>query len=892
MTLNDLKLRARALLRPNRVEQELEEELAFHIEREARKLIDEGMTPAEARERAQARFGSTALAADRCRDERGTAVIDNTIRDVQYALRAFAKAPLAAFTIVVTVAIGLGVVAVLFTVLNTLIFRVDQVPDIGEMYAVERTPSASGDGSLLTRPIFEAMRADTHVFTDAYATVPGIVLHVDGRRMAVTLVTANFFQVVRVNPVMGRGLMPADDARSGGNAVIVLSHKGWDRHFNRDPNVLGRTVLVNGAPFEIIGVTAAGFRGLEVGGPDAWAPLSQLGQFRPADRGREDAAGVEIVGRLRPGVSKDNARAQLAAWDSNQSADTRDRRSTTIDLLPRRGTVPQPLEAIAVFAPLFVAFGLILMIGCANVANLLLARGVARQREIGIRLSLGASRRRIVRQLMTESMLLALAAAAGGYLISRLALEGAVYWALRTMPVDIGDVNLNVPAADWRVAVFLVVGAVAATGFFALMPALHATAIDPMRTLRGELVKDARPGRARNALIGVQVFASALLLICAAVFLRSAIASARFDPGLRTADTVLIDINSEEKRAAMIQAVTSDATITASAAVRPQLLAPLRVAFADTGAGAGKTRVAFKAVSGSYFDVLDIPIVRGRAFMPSERDHHPVAIVSESVARALWPDGRGVGESFRLEPDAGVQAPSGLLRINPGAAADNGLVQARMVTVVGVARDVPGLRFTGIKEADVFLPTGLDVEKTSMVARVQGEPNLARQALLDRLTKIDPNMGTIITMRSVARTETFFLQTAFWVSLMLGGLALLLTVSGLFSVLSYLVEQRTREIGLRMALGASPRMVTQLVLAQTTRPVMAGLIAGAALAAALATAVLATPFGALISQIVHVTDPVAYLASLGLIVAVCLLAAWIPAARAAKVDPMRTLRQA
>jgi len=192
----------------------------------------------------------------------------------------------------------------------------------------------------------------------------------------------------------------------------------------------------------------------------------------------------------------------------------------------------------------------------------------------------------------------------------------------------------------------------------------------------------------------------------------------------------------------------------------------------------------------------------------------------------------------------------------------------------------------------VFLPTRLDVEKTAMVARVQGEPSLPRHALLDRLTKIDPNMGTIITMRSVARTETFFLQTAFWVSLVLGGLALLLTVSGLFSVLSYLVEQRTREIGVRMALGASAHAVTKLMLAQTTRPVLAGLLAGAALAAALAKAVLATPFGALISQIVHVTDPVAYLASLGLIVAVCLLAAWIPAARAAKIEPVRALRQA
>src|SRR5262245_19377046 len=321
MTLNDLKLRARALLRPSRVEQELEEELAFHIEREARKLIDEGMTSAEARERAQARFGSSALAADRCRDERGTAVIDNTIRDVQYALRAFAKAPLAALTIVVTVALGLGVVAVLFTVLNTLIFRVDQVPDVSEMYQVERTQLADGTGSRLTRPILDAMRADTHVFTDAYAAVPEIVLYVDGRRMAATLVTGNFFEVVRVNPVMGRGLMPADDARSGGHAVIVLSHKGWDRHFKRDPNVLGRKVLVNGAPFEIIGVTAAGFRGLEVGGPDLWAPLSQLGQFRPADRGRKDASAVEIVGRLRPGVSTGNARAVLAAWGRETSRD-------------------------------------------------------------------------------------------------------------------------------------------------------------------------------------------------------------------------------------------------------------------------------------------------------------------------------------------------------------------------------------------------------------------------------------------------------------------------------------------------------------------------------------------------------------------------------------------
>jgi predicted permease len=547
------------------------------------------------------------------------------------------------------------------------------------------------------------------------------------------------------------------------------------------------------------------------------------------------------------------------------------------------------LEAIAVFTPLFVAFGLILLIGCANVANLLLARGVARQREIGIRLSLGASRKRIVRQLMTESVLLALVAAAGGYVISRLALESAVYWALRTMPLDLGDINLGVPAADWRVALFLVVAAVGATGFFALMPALQATRIDPVRTRRGELVRDARPGRARNALIGVQVFASALLLICAAIFLRSALASSQYNPGLRIADTVLIDINNEPKRAAMIQALAGESTITAYAAVRPQLIAPLRVAFADTGAG--KTSVVFKSVSSAYFSVLGIPIVRGRAFTDFERDHDPVVIVSESVARALWPNGSGVGESFRLEPDVTVKQDEGLLTINPDAAVDQALMQPRTVTVVGVARDVPGFRITDVKEAGVFLPTSLDVANTSVVARVQGPPNLARETLLQHLTKVDPNMGNIITMQTVARLETFFLQIAFSVSLILGGLALLLTVSGLFSVLSYLVEQRTREIGVRMALGASSQKVTQLMLAQTTRPVLFGLLTGAGLAASLATLVLATEAGARISQIVHVTDPVAYLSSLLVIVVACLFAAWIPASRAAKVDPMKTLRQ-
>ena len=877
MNFRDLKLRLRALFRPGRVEHELDEELAFHVERETKKLLDEGIAPAEARQRAQARFGSSTVTADECRDERGTAFIDNTFRDIQYALRTIRRAPLAAATIVVTVSIGLGVVAVVFTFLNASVFRMDQVPNITEMYAVDRPQLPVGE-RLLTRPRFEALRKDTRVFTDAYATVAGIDLRVDGRMMAVTLVTGNFFQVLGVNAALGRGLSPADDEPSGGNPVVALSDKGWTRHFDRDPAVLGRTVLVNGVSFHVVGVLPAGFRGLTVDAPDLWAPLSQLSRFRPGLRGREDTISVDVIGRLKPGISPEQAAMQLSAWDSNQSAAAVNR-GPSFELEPRRGTLQQPMEALAIFTPLFFAFGLVLVIGCANVANLLLARGMARQREIGVRLSLGASRRRIVRQLLTENLLLAMAASVGGYLFSRLALESAIYWVMRVAPADLGDVNLSVPAADWRVALFLVIAATMATGLFALMPALQATRVEPVRTMRGEVMRDARPGRARSALIGLQVFASSLLLICAAIFLRSGIAASRFDPGLRTADTVIIDTISEPQRAAVVQAIATEPVVSAHAAVRPEFLSPAIDALADTGRA--KMAVGYKYVSAAYFDVLGIPIVRGRVFSAAEREEHRVVIVSESLARELWPNRDGVGETFRLEEDLTTGTrPKDEVPTPP-----------RTVTVVGVSRDVPGFRFTDVRDADVFVPDGVGAPNASFVIRVNGEVVLARQTLIDDLTKIDPDMGTIVMLRSVAGLETMLLGFAFWVSVVLGGLALLLTVSGLFAVLSYLVEQRSKEIGVRIALGASAQKVTVLMLSQTARPVIYGLAAGAAFAATLATVLLTMPAGAFIAQIVHITDPLAYATSLIVIIVACLAAAWIPATRAARVDPMVTLRQ-
>ena len=823
---------------------------------------------------------------------RGTAFVEDTVRDFFYALRTFKRAPLVSFTIVSTVALGLGLVAAVFTVLNALVFRVDGVPNVHELFAVEQ-PQTVGEPVRFTRDKFDALRRETNVFSDAYAQVADVDCRMDGRLMYGTFVTGNSFQVLRVSAAMGRVLTPADDESSAGQAAMVLSHRGWDRLFARDPAVLGRRVLVNGLTFEIVGVMPEGFRGLAVvASDDYWAPLSMLGQVSPMHKGREETIGLDIIGRLKPGLSREVGAAQLAAWDSTQATGSSsiERGGSRITLVPRRGTVPQPLEALPVTGPLFFAFGLILLIGCANVANLLLARAVARQREIGIQLSLGASRRRMVRQLMTESLLLALMAAAAGFLISRVALAVIVNALMTSMPPDIGDVRLLVPDADWRVLLFLLAGAVVSTIAFALAPALQATRIEPIRTMRGEVVRDARPGRARNFLIGLQVSASALLLISAAVFLRSAFAGASHDTGVRTSDTVVVQIVNEQTRDALVQAVTAEPSVAAVAASWPEL--GQRTAFGETSRV--KTKLAYRFVSPEYFRVLDIAVLRGRAFTPAENSPNlSVALVSETTARTMWPNADPIGEAIRLDPEPASEPRRGddLSAVALGAKEEPAL-QSQTFTVVGVVRDVAGLRIAPFEKAVVYLPASSTMPRTSLIARVHGDPELARQTLTNRLTEIDPNMGRqVTTLRTLAGMETFFLQVGFWLTVVLGGLALTLTLSGLFSVLSYVVEQRTKEIGVRMTLGATTQDVTRLILSQSIRPVGFGLFIGGGTAAGLAGLLMTTPAAATVGEIVHVLDPVAYIVSLLIIIAACLVAASIPAARAAHLDPTRALRQ-
>jgi hypothetical protein len=372
-----------------------------------------------------------------------------------------------------------------------------------------------------------------------------------------------------------------------------------------------------------------------------------------------------------------------------------------------------------------------------------------------------------------------------------------------------------------------------------------------------------------------------LLLICAAVFLRSTWAAAAVDPGIRTAGIVTIRVLDEQRRGAIVDAVRTEPSVASVAAAWPDWLGGLP-AFAE-GAN-GKSPLTYQYVSPEYFDILAIDVVRGRGFGQTERSASAaVAILSESAARQLWPGTDAVGQILRVEPDSTRETQD----------LDNPLRRSRTVVVVGVARDVAGFRLGGARMggAGIYMPTSAEAAGTSLTIGVRGNSEPARHALVDRFAAIDPNMGEVSTLQTIAHAEAYLLGIPFWLTLALGLLALLLTLSGLFSVLSYLVEQRTREIGVRLAIGATSRQIGALVLLQSARPVAIGLLLGTSLTAALGAALLATPAAEQIGSVVRLFDPLAYAASLLAIVTACTCAALVPALRAGRIDPVLALRQ-
>ena len=893
MTLRDLLLRVRAIVRPRRVDRELDDELAFHVERETAELIAQGCDPVDARVRARARFGSMALAADGCRDARGTGLIDSLRQDVRFALTTFRRAPLSALTVVVTVALGLGLVGAVFTGYSAFFLRADAVTNPDEIFEVRRPPEPGN--TRVWDPFvpadYEALRRNTQVLTDAAATVANVDTRITGLPATGTLVTANFFQVLGARAQSGRTLGPGDDGR----AALILSHRGWVRLFASDPSVVGTTVNVAGEPFVVAGVMSPAFAGEAVVTPDFWAPLGWIGRLRPSVAGSEDRVALDVIARLRAGVSVETATAALTAWAAADSAMAPTGHfPKTIWLKPLGVSWSDAARGLQAFAPLFVVFGLILFVACANVANLLLARGVARQREIGIRLSMGASRRRIVRQLLTESLLLSLVSAALAFELSELFVKSAAYAVSAMAPSDlavrIGAAGLGV---DWRLAIFLAAGALLSTALFGLAPALHTTRVDLIRAMRGELLPDVRPGRAPRALIAFQVTASSLLAIGAAVFLRSAFVAEHARPTVRIDDTVLLSTMSEPARASVLQTVRDDPAVERVAASQPAALSRSFGELAEaTLLGPDSTPISrnavdYKFVSPGYFALLEIQLLRGRVFGPTEVDEQSgVAVVSESTARRLWQSVEVVGQKVRLNA---VRTSNSKLTTSENPVPTP---SSRTFLVIGVVKDATaGQGMFELHDAGLYLPARADSAGMSLVMRLRGDPEAARQQLGERLLKVDPAVGTITSLRSMAGRAVFLLRLASAITFLLGGLALAITLSAVFGVLSYLVNRRVTEFGVRMSLGATSRDITRLVLGESMWSVVGGTLAGAMLAILTAEVLRALTVLAPDGGVIRVFDPMAYALSMVGIVAACAVAASIPAWHASRIDPATALRQ-
>ena len=406
-----------------------------------------------------------------------------------------------------------------------------------------------------------------------------------------------------------------------------------------------------------------------------------------------------------------------------------------------------------------------------------------------------------------------------------------------------------------------------------------------MRAIRGEVLPDARPGRARDALVALQVTGSVLLLICAAIFLRSSWVAATIDPGIRTAGIVNVSVLDEQRRGAILEVVNTEPLVASVAASWPSFFGVLGSRPALAEGPRGKSAVTYQFVSPEHFGVLDIDLVRGRGFTQSEQSASAaVAVVSEKTAARVVARRR----CDRTGPAARVGPETGPTRAGRSAVCLAQLYRRRRRTGCGglsIGRRQDGRR----RCVPADQPwVSEDVDRDACARRCRAR---AAGTLVDRLAAVDPNMAEVSTLETFARTEAYLLKIPFWLTLVLGALALLLTLTGLFSVLSYLVEQRAREIGVRMALGATSRGIAMLVLSQSARPVGIGLLLGGSLTAALGAVLLATPAAEAIGSTVRLFDPVAYGASLLSIVTACTCAALIPALRAARIDPVATLKQ-
>jgi predicted permease len=815
------------------------------------------------------------------------------MQDLRFGVRLLFRNPVFAGVAVVSLALGISINTAIFSVFNAVFLATLPVPNPEELVSIYTT-DAKNTGQFLdymqvSYPNYEDFRDQNKVCTGLaaqYITAMNLATGGPPERVVAQAVSGNYFDILGVKTEIGRTFLPEEDAVAGKHPVVVLSHRLWQRRFGADPNLIGKEISLNRLNFTVIGVARKGFQGTyAIGGPDLFVPLAMhdlvLADFALQQFHQRRGLLFNVFGRLKPGITLAQARAEMRTIASIlEQAYPKDNEARSVALIPLTESLINPNvrgQALLATGMMMGAVGLVLLVACANVANLLLARASVRQREIAVRLSLGAGRLRLIRQLLTESLVLA---ALSGCLGLWLAVWGCdLLWLMRPPFLAAEDLQLGL---DGRILAFTVLLTVLTGVLFGLLPALRATRMDLAWALKdrtGQRYSGRRRFHLRNLLVAVQVALSLIALVGAGLFLRSLQHAQQIHPGFESKNLLMISFDLAAQRydeargleyyRRVIEAVTALPQIKGASIASAPLFGGdvLRTVFAD-GQDAGNREngrlVPLLRIWPDYFEAIRMPIVRGRGFSEHDRQDFPmVAVINETMARRLWPGQDAIGRRFRCFGESWIIEVVGIVR------------DAKYNTLGEEAQ--PFMYFPLLQH---YTPTGTlhvrtEVDPKQMIGLVRNQVQALDKSMpLVQVTTVGELMEAVLWAPRMGA----ILLTVF------GFLALLLAAIGIQGVVSYTVSQRTQEIGIRMALGAQSRDVLSLVMGQTLLILLVGSAAGLA-GAFLISRILSTLLFDIGSG-----DPLSFVGTALILAAAALLASYLPARRATRVNPATTLK--
>lgn len=809
--------------------------------------------------------------------------------DLRHSVRLLGRSPVFTMTSIVSLALGIGAAAAIFSLTDALLLE----PTIGvrnasELVDIGRANRGSGFDNM-AHPTYQYIREHSRTLEVAAVDFGGgpMSLGANGtsERVIGTLVSGNYFSVLGTNPALGRFFRDDEDEVPGERPVVVLSHALWTRRFNSDPTILDRPLILNNREFSVVGVAEAGFQGSSMIGTDLWAPMAMV----QVVRGRADSDMLTsprsvwhvAVGRLKPGVPIEQAQAELDTLvDSYKKAEPLANPNHTVRLAPM-GRIPGPVRTpfLAFIGFLFALTGALLAIACSNVAGMLLARAATRRREMATRLAVGAGRGRLIGQLLTETMVLFVAAAVASVPLTAwlvALLEGSLPALPIVLTLDFG--------VSWRVMAFAFGLALMSGLVFGLAPARHALSADLAPMLHGaHSTADRKRLRLRNSLVAAQVALSLMLVVTAFLFLRSLDKAAQTDPGFATAHIQIatVDVSLSGYRDQKAVAVASRfaerlRSINGVESVAYARMIPLqgsgfglggvRVAGAEGPSGDGRIDSDWDIVSPEYFGTIDMDIVDGRPFNDADQDGAPlVAIVNETFVRQAWPGQSGVGRTF-------MQLMGGN--------------EERPLQIVGVARDAKYRYISSGPAPFIYVPMAQQPTSQLEFYIRHAAGRQVGQEIRTVMAQVEPNVPVLMlqSFEDAAALGLLPQKLAAWIAGSVGTIGIFLAALGLYGLMAFLVAQRTREIAIRMALGASARDMRSMVLRQAAWLAAIGGVIGLVLAGAIGTLAQSLLVG------VPPIDPVAFGGTAALFALVLGFAAWTPARRAAATDPAVALR--